>query len=120
MDAQPMPKSVVTLLCTLSRLRITHQRKTPSHCHRSKRAHQAISCPSVLVRENVRNAMHQNPTCSRISPNPYSSSAAGLKFQCNGILQSELLKRALFQKRITDTLKANLMASFKKQPLYFD
>jgi len=58
------------------------------------------------VRENVRNAMHQKPS-------KFKSLAESLQFiggrleipMQKWILQSELLKKALFQKRITDFFK---------------
>jgi hypothetical protein len=59
------------------------------------------------VRENVRNAMHQKPYL-------FKNLAESLQFisgrfeipMQRWILQSELLKRALFQKRITDYFKS--------------
>ena len=81
------PNRWLLLLCTLSRLRTTQKRKTPSHCNRSTRSQTRLHHANRRLASPRKRAKRHAPKtlpCSRISPNPSSSSAADLKFQCNG------------------------------------
>jgi len=74
------------------------------------------------VRENVRNAMKQNRFFSKALLNRFSSLAARFEDSDATVdITGELLKRALFQKKMTDFFRFNPNNKFlKKQLLIFE